>query len=62
MTPRSSDSDYFSMVVTTFLPQQFIGALSYAAIISELNSALPKLLFTVYRLEIGRVGLSDDYF
>ena len=46
-----SDFDLVSMVTTMFKPPPCIDTLSYVALILQLNSALKKLSFTVYRIK-----------
>ena len=65
--PRISDFDHFLKELNTFLPPQFICALSYTALISQLNRTLIKLPFIVYREKISEIGLelwpfSEDFF
>ena len=64
--PRISDFDHFLKELNTFLPPQFICALSYTALISQLNRTLIKLSFIVYREKISEIGLelwpfSEDF-
>ena len=53
-----SDFDRISMMVPCFLGTSYIGALSYVAIISQLNSIIRKQSFTMFITKVVGIGLS----